>query len=78
MALFEGIDLISCRNVLIYLDGESRKRVARHFYNSLLPDSYLFLDHSESLFGTGDDFRLVHLPGTTAYLKTGQRSAGAR
>ncbi len=78
MELVRGMDLIFCRNVLIYLEGESKKRVMRHFRNSLSPDSYLFLANSESLFGLSEDFRLVHLPGTMAYLKMEQRSAGAK
>jgi chemotaxis protein methyltransferase CheR len=56
--------------VLIYFDGVSKKRVIQHFYNNLLPHSYLFLGHAESLFGVHDDFRLVHFPGAMAYIKT--------
>jgi chemotaxis protein methyltransferase CheR len=45
------------------------------FFNNLLPHGYLFLGHSESLFGVSEEFRLVHLPGATAYVK-GERSPG--
>lgn len=69
MSVIEGVDLILCCNVLIYFDVTSKRRVIRHFYNSLLPHGYLFLGHSESLFGVSDDFRLVHLPSVTAYIK---------
>ena len=55
--------------MLIYFDLSSKRRVIQHFYNNLLPHGYLFLGHSESLYGVSDEFRLVHLPGTTAYVK---------
>jgi chemotaxis protein methyltransferase CheR len=73
MTFMKGFDLIFCCNVLIYFDLASKRRVIQHFYNNLLPHGYLFLGHSESLYGVSDDFRLVHLPGTTAYVK-GERS----
>jgi chemotaxis protein methyltransferase CheR len=70
MVFVKSIDVIFCCNVLIYFDGASKKRVIQHFHNNLLPHSYLFLGHAESLFGIHDDFRLVHFPGAMAYIKT--------
>jgi chemotaxis protein methyltransferase CheR len=69
----KGIDLIMCCNVLIYFDGVSKRRVIQHFYNDLLPHGYLLLGHSESLYGISDDFKLVHLPSATAYVKAEKR-----
>ena len=69
MALMKDIDVIFCCNVLIYFDLASKRRVIQHFFDSLLPHGYLFLGNSESLFGVSEAFRLVHLPGTTAYVK---------
>ena len=71
MAFMKNIDVIFCCNVLIYFDLTSKRRVIQHFFDNLLPHGYLFLGHSESLFGVSDTFRLVHLPGTTAYVKAG-------
>jgi chemotaxis protein methyltransferase CheR len=65
----KGLDVIFCCNVLIYFDLASKRRVIQSFYRDLLPHGYLFLGHSESLYGVNDDFRLVHFPGTTAYVK---------
>jgi chemotaxis protein methyltransferase CheR len=73
MAFIKGIDLILCCNALIYFDVLSKQRVIQHFYNNLLPHGYLFLGHSESLYGVSDDFRLVHLPSATAYVKAEKR-----
>lgn len=69
MVFMKGMDVILCCNVLIYFDSASKRRVVQHFFNCLLPNSYFFLGHSESLFGINGDFRLVHFPGATAYLK---------
>ncbi len=69
MTFMKGLDVVFCCNVLIYFDLASKRRVIQHFYNNLLPHGYLFLGHSESLYGVSDDFRLVHLPGATAYIK---------
>jgi len=73
MIFMKSLDIVFCCNVLIYFDLASKRRVIQHFYNNLLPHGYLFLGHSESLYGVTDDFRLVHLPRATAYVK-GERS----
>jgi chemotaxis protein methyltransferase CheR len=79
MAFMKGIDVILCCNVLIYFDVLSKRRVIQHFYSNLLPHGYLFLGHSESLYGVSNDFRLVHLPAATAYVKSEKRQMpGAR
>jgi len=76
MMFMKNMDVIFCCNVMIYFDGAARKKVVQHYYNNLLPKSYLFLGHSESLFGINDQFRLVHFPGTTAYYKAEQPGGG--
>jgi chemotaxis protein methyltransferase CheR len=78
MTFMKGLDLIFCCNVLIYFDLASKRRVIQHFYNDLLAHGYLFLGHSESLYGVSDDFRLVHLPGATAYVKAERTPAGGK
>ena len=69
MTFMKSMDAVFCCNVLIYFDLASKSRVVQHFLANLLPHGYLFLGQSESLFGVNDDFQLVHLPGTTAYVK---------
>jgi len=69
MIFMKSLDAVFCCNVLIYFDLTSKSRVVQHFFANLLPHGYLFLGQSESLFGVNDDFQLVHLPGTTAYVK---------
>ena len=76
MVFMKGMDVIFCCNVLIYFDTASKRRVVQHFYNNLLADSHLFLGHAESLFGVSEDFKLVHYPTATGYLKSQKVMAG--
>ncbi|WP_407170386.1 CheR family methyltransferase [Bradyrhizobium sp. ORS 111] len=48
-APFSKLDLISCRNLLIYLNAELQNRVIPLFHFALLPDRYLFLGNSENV-----------------------------
>jgi len=75
MIFMKNLDLIFCCNVLVYFDLASKQKVIRHFYNGLLPHGYLFLGRSESLYGVSEDFRLVHLPRATAYVKSERSEA---
>lgn len=53
---FSRIDLVSCRNVLIYLTPEVQNRIIATFQFSLKQGGYLFLGSSESLGDRGADF----------------------
>jgi chemotaxis protein methyltransferase CheR len=44
-------DVIFCRNVLIYFDAQSRRRVIERLLNHLAPSGYFFVGHAESLNG---------------------------
>jgi chemotaxis protein methyltransferase CheR len=50
------IDLIFCRNVLIYFDFTAKKEIINQFYDLLEPKGYLCLGTSESLLGIDDRF----------------------
>jgi two-component system CheB/CheR fusion protein len=56
---FSHIDLISCRNVLIYLGPRLKKRCIPIFHYALTRDGYLLLGTSESVGGFADLFALV-------------------
>ena len=56
---FSRLDLISCRNVLIYLKPEAQKRVIASFHYALKPTGYLILGQSESPAAVLDRFRTV-------------------
>ncbi len=65
----KNIDIIFCRNVLIYFDLESKKIVANNLYNSLNPGGYLFLGMSDTLFKVTNLFLLKPLKGVMVYRK---------
>lgn len=47
----EAMDLIFCRNVLIYFDKPTQEKVVRRLADCLRPGGYLFLGHSETIAG---------------------------
>jgi len=56
---FSALDLISCRNLLIYLDAGLQKKLIPLFHYALAPHGYLFLGSSEGLANFGGLFREV-------------------
>ncbi len=56
---FSNLDLISCRNLLIYLGPTLQKRVIPTLHYALKPDGYLMLGESESLGSYADQFTLI-------------------
>jgi two-component system CheB/CheR fusion protein len=53
---FTRLDLLSCRNLLIYLNAETQKKLLPLFHYSLSPGGFLFLGSSESIGGSTDLF----------------------
>lgn len=47
------VDVIFCRNVLIYFDKQTQRAVLERLSRHLRPGGFLFLGHSESMAGTG-------------------------
>lgn len=56
---FSRIDLISCQNVLIYLDTTPQVRILQTFHYALKPSGYLFLGKSETVGTSSDLFEPV-------------------
>ena len=48
-AKIRNIDVVFCRNLLIYFDDASRRIAIEHIYESLKPGGYVFLGHAESM-----------------------------
>jgi PAS domain S-box-containing protein len=55
---FSKLDLVTCRNVLIYLNSTAQERVIETFHFALKPKSFLFLGTSESVDGASDLFAI--------------------
>jgi chemotaxis protein methyltransferase CheR len=69
MRLVGDIDVVFCRNVLIYFDHASRRRVIATLHAKLVRGGYLLLGHSESLINLTTAFDLVHLKNDMVYRK---------
>lgn len=69
LSLLGRMDVIFCRNVIIYFDQVAKKRVVESFYRSLNPGGYLLLGHSESLMNITTAFTLRHLQNDMVYQK---------
>jgi chemotaxis protein methyltransferase CheR len=60
-------DVIFCRNVVIYFDKDTQRRLFERYANLLAPHGYLFVGHSETLYKVTDRFELI---GQTVYRKS--------
>ena len=54
-----GVDVIMCRNVLIYFNPSYQKKLLTNFSQIQSPGGFLFLGHSETLEGFKDSYRRV-------------------
>jgi len=57
-------DIIFCRNVVIYFDKDTQRRLFDRFADILVPNGYLYVGHSESLHRISERFKLI---GKTIY-----------
>jgi two-component system, chemotaxis family, CheB/CheR fusion protein len=57
---FSRLDLVTCRNVLIYLNSTAQERVAETFHFALRPKGFLFLGTSETVDGASDLFAVFN------------------
>ncbi|GBE36723.1 chemotaxis protein methyltransferase [bacterium BMS3Bbin07] len=64
-----SMDVVFCRNALIYFDMPSKKKVVEGFYNVLPDGGYLLLGHAESLINMSTAFALKHLKHDLVYRK---------
>jgi chemotaxis protein methyltransferase CheR len=67
LALLGPMDVILCRNVLIYFDADGKRRAIASFFGKLRPGGYLLLGHAESLIHLTSAFELRHLTRELVY-----------
>jgi chemotaxis protein methyltransferase CheR len=63
-----NMDIIFCRNVMIYFDKEHQKKLLSGFYHSIYKKGYLFLGHSETIYSISDDFIYKKILETPIYI----------
>jgi chemotaxis protein methyltransferase CheR len=64
-----NFDIIFCRNVIIYFDAKGQEEVINRFYDALTDYSFLFIGHSESLFGMKTKFVFTKIEEACLYVK---------
>lgn len=72
------MDLIFCRNVIIYFDLDAKKKVVETFFRALCGGGYLLLGHSESLMNISTQFILRHFKNDMIYQKPSATAGGDR
>lgn len=66
---FRDIDVIFCRNLLIYFDDLSRRVAAEAMYESLRPGGFICLGHSESMSRISSLFKVRRFPDAMVHQK---------
>ena len=65
-----SMDVVFCRNVIIYFDEAAQKAVINRFWEAMANKSFLFIGHSESLFGMDTQFEFLKTEWATLYKKS--------
>lgn len=68
------VDLLFLRNVLIYFDVETRRRILRRVRRHLRPDGFLIMGAAETTLSLDESFKRVQF-GRTAFYQLGEGSA---
>jgi len=64
-----NFDVVFCRNVIIYFDEIAQTAVINRFWDAMASKSFLFIGHSESLFGMNTKFEFLKTEWATLYRK---------
>jgi chemotaxis protein methyltransferase CheR len=64
-----NLDIVFCRNVLIYFDEAAQKAAVDRFWDAMSNHSFLFIGHSESLFGMDTKFEFLKTEWACIYKK---------
>jgi len=66
---FRDVDIIFCRNLLIYFDDLSRRLAAEAMFDALRPGGFVCLGHSESMSRISSLFAVLRFPDAMVYQK---------
>ncbi len=65
----DDVDILFCRNVMIYFDRETQKKIVEKFYNSIKKKGFLFLGHAETLYIINNQFKYMKIDDASVYYK---------
>lgn len=74
---YGDVDVIFCRNMLIYFDDQSRREAVETLYGALRPGGFIFLGHSESMSRMSGLFQIRKFNDAVAYQRP-RRDDGVR
>jgi chemotaxis protein methyltransferase CheR len=66
---FRDIDIVFCRNLLIYFDDLSRRVAAEAFFDAMSPGGFICLGHSESMSRMSSLYTVRRFPDAMVYQK---------
>ncbi len=69
VAALGPMDIVFCRNLLIYFDEMSRRQAAERLYDAMVPGGFICLGHSESMSRISPLFRVRKFPDALVYQK---------
>ncbi|OHD66898.1 MAG: hypothetical protein A2176_12185 [Spirochaetes bacterium RBG_13_51_14] len=69
----KDIDIIFCRNVMIYFDKRHQVELVAKFYQCILDHGYLFIGHSETLHSISEDFSYRKILEAPVYVPNPRR-----
>jgi len=72
------VDLLACRNTLMYMNGETQRGVLSRLHYALAPRGVLFLGHAEMLLSHADRFAPINLEARVFQKATGSHGAVER
>lgn len=72
------VDCIFCRNVMIYFQLDTIRKIVKRMSNCLRPEGFLFLGHSETMQNVSDRFQRVHKHDAFFYQRRDPQASVAR
>ena len=64
----KNVDIIFCRNVMIYFDKVHQRKLVADFYKSISDNGYFFIGHSETLHSISEDFEYEKILESPVYI----------
>jgi chemotaxis protein methyltransferase CheR len=74
----DGMDLVICRNVLIYFREETIRRIVDRFHESLVDNGWLVVGHAEPSQEIFQRFAVKNFPGTITYRRMKSAASAAK